>query len=159
MSSCVLHNKNNFTLLGFSMLPILLEEVFFEKKDGYKVPSCTLKPSDMTEKYKYPLLIDMRDRIENFYGLRVQKLVLSLLKEKDTIDDIDHINDSLNSDNLFLINIGGKRTVNIKNTEIEYLMEDGDLLFLNKKSDAAHSYCISENTDKEKLSIMITIYC
>ena len=54
------HEKHKFTLHGFTMFEILLKQENFQYVDYFKRSVCHIDISYLKEKYKHPLIIDMK---------------------------------------------------------------------------------------------------
>ena len=144
-------NKNMFNLLGFSMLPILLEEINFSD-----LGLCVFDNSDLTEKWQHPLIIDMRDKLREKYGLFIRKINANLCKQNTKIEDI--VNANIVDTGISLVNIGGKSILHIQEEErvLDHILEDGDMVFFDMNFLLNNSISIEK---KDKMSVILTFIC
>ncbi len=140
-------NKNMFNLLGFSMLPILLEEINFSD-----LGLCVFDKSDSIEQWQHPLIVSMIDKLREQYGLSIRKIHANLFKQNTKNQDI--VNANIVDTGISLVNIGGKSILHIQ--EEDHILEDGDMVFFDMNFLLNNSITIEK---KDKMSVILTFIC
>ena len=139
------HEKHVFTLHGFTMFDILLKQEKFQHVDFFKRSVCRIDSEDLksSEKWKHPLIIDMKDKIEDKYGMLVRGVFVNLY-EGDDYAPYHH--DTYGGKGVFTVSVGGTRMFYTKNetTDVvtKHLLEDGDLFYFNSDYNKIHKHSI-----------------
>jgi alkylated DNA repair dioxygenase AlkB len=158
--SVIFHVKNKFNLHGFSMMPCLQPEISLQYKENLKRSVCHISQQDLIELYKYPLIIDMKNHIEENYGVRISRVTCNLYKNGEFCP---YKNSGENNSGIFMISVGDSRFLTTKSNDNkhieEYLLSDGDLLFMNGEFAKNHKYSIprSSNTTEPHINIIYYI--
>jgi hypothetical protein len=148
-SGVMFYEKHKFTLHGFTMFEILQKQEEFKYIEYFKRSVCRIDISDLKEKYKHPLIIDIKEKIEELYGMRVLGVFLNLYEggyvhEGD--DYAQYYKDKCCKNGIFTVSVGGLRMLYIRNenTNIvtKHLLEDGDLFFFNNDFNNINKYSI-----------------
>ena len=143
------------------MFDILLLEQEFQYLNYFKRSVCKIDLEDLNEKWKHPLVIDMKEKIQDQYGVRVKGVFVNLYNSGD--DYAPYHKDSYeNINGVFMVSIGGSREFLTKNDETnkitKYLLEDGDLLFFNNHFNNIHKHSIPKRKKMNDKRISVVYY-
>lgn len=157
------HHKKKFTLRGKTMFDILVhqEDFQFVKKLKRSIShTVDIEELKSTEKWRHPLIIDMKEKIEEEYGMRVKSVVLNLYKSGEKYTDYT-TNKSIEN-GVFIVTIGGDRVLLAKNNKTKsvskYIAKDGDLFFFNDKFNNTHKYSIPKVKGLNDQTIVIVFF-
>ena len=153
MSGTVLHTKNIFTLMGFSMYDILIEQEKFVYDNNMKKHIVNIDSSELREKWLHPLLSEMTNKIEQLYEVRVNRVRLNLYKNGDKYDDNNDDIFKTKYSSVFIVTTGASRYFSD-----EYLLEDGDMLYFNGKNHDNIKKSSSEDVKTPSISIIFLVY-
>lgn len=156
----VFHIKHKFTLHGFTMYDILMNQETFQYIHYFKRSVCRIDICDLDEKWKHPLIIDMKEKIENEFGMKVRGVFLNLYKDGD--DYAPYHRDSYGGNGVFTVSVGGKREFLTKNDKTgkitKYMLEDGDLFFFNSEFNKQHKHSIPKRKKLNNPRISIVFF-
>lgn len=133
-NSVFFHNKHEFTLCGFSMYDIFIEQEKFTHVN-------ILHIKNPIEKWQHPLISNMKEKIEELYGMSVKNVIVKLYNNGEESDQYHCETDS----SIFIISLGCSRILLVKNDDnvvSKYVLEDGDLFFFNSDFNKTHEYSI-----------------
>lgn len=139
------HEKHIFTLHGYTMFDILLKQENFQYVDFFKRSVCRIVIEDLklSEKWKHPLIIDMKEKIEEKYGMLVRGVFLNLYEGDNYAP---YHRDTYNGNGVFTVSVGGARMLYNKNESTgvvtKHLLEDGDLFYFNNDFNNVHKHSI-----------------
>lgn len=140
----VFHDKKKFTLHGFSMYDILISQEKFQYVNYFKRSVNRIDLHDLDSKWKHPLIIDMKEKIESDYGVKVLGVFINLYK--DGQDYAPYHRDTYGCTGVFTVSIGGSRKFYTKHENTgkveKYILEDGDLFFFNSEFNKHHKHSI-----------------
>jgi len=138
--------KNKFNLLhGYSMYEVLLTQEQFVYNDFFKRSVLRLDSEELIEKWKHPLVVDIKEKLQKEYNCSISSAFLNkyITEEdyckyhQDTYQDVNII---------FIISLGGARKFYTKHNEtgevIKYDFEDGDLMIFNDEFNKNHKHSV-----------------
>lgn len=113
-----------------------------------------------SEKWKHPLAITMKEKIEEEYGMRVRGVFINLYKDGE--DYALYHRDSYSGNGVFTVSIGGSRKFvkHEKSKEVtKYILEDGDLFFFNSEFNKHHKHSIPKvkNLKTSRISVVFFV--
>ncbi len=151
------HVKNKFNLHGFSMMDIILsqEEESLIRKSTNSVLFFNELNIKYDNKWRHPLVIELKEKIENEYNVKLEASLLSLYNDGN--DHTLFISDILESKGLFILSFGHKRILSTeKENKIKnkIVINDGDMLFFNYNSKQKYSIPKIEKL-KDKTLILV----
>ena len=145
----ILHVKNRFKLHGHSMSPIIDEEIV--KSITYVRHNIQyIHPSDLSEKWRYPLISSMREKLQTEYDVSIRNIFVCIHTHLDDYSIYDKfINDYTRVFTIFIGSSVNFYTKNLLTKDLKkYTLEDGDLLFFDKDFIKNHNYSISVCKEK-----------
>lgn len=156
----VLHVKHKFTLHGFTMYDLLILEEKFEYINYFKRSVCRIDLVELKEKWRHPLIIGMKDTIENEYGMLVKGVFINLYKNGD--DYAPYHQDKYECNGVFTVSIGGDRDFLTKNNNTKlvtkYKLEDGDLFYFNEEFNKNNKHSIPKRKKMNKPRISVVFF-
>ena len=155
------HVKHKFTLHGFTMFDLLIDEEKFEYNDHFKryVRGIHIDDLKSSERWKHPLVIDMKEKIEETYEMRVQGVFMSLYRNGDDYSPFHR--EEYNGKGVFIVSIGGSRVFCVKNENNKmdkYMLEDGDVFFFNDEFNRKYTNSIPKIKNFNKQNIIIMLF-
>lgn len=148
--------KHKFTLNGYTMYDVLITQEKFQYNDYFKRKVCFIDGKDLNEKWKHPLIIDMKEKIEQ-YGMKIKCVFINLYENGN-----DYHDNLYGDENVFNIFIGGSRILLAKNKETnetkKYLLNDGDLYFFNSEFNKRHIHSIPKVKNLETSMISVIFF-
>jgi alkylated DNA repair dioxygenase AlkB len=157
MESVSFHIKNKFNIHGFSLFDILIEQEQFEYQHYFKRSVLRIDRDDF-ELYKHPIIIDLKNKIENEYGFRIKGIFVNLYK--DGSNYTPYHKDTYGGTGIFTVSVGGSRQFSVKNDNskevTKYILEDGDLFYFNSKfnEENKHSITLTKKNVEPRISIV-----
>ena len=73
----IFHEKQKYQLNGYSMYELILEEVKFQYVPFFKRQVCRVDDIDILQKWQSPLLVSIRDKIQDQYNVRIKGLFVN----------------------------------------------------------------------------------
>lgn len=144
--SVILHEKRKFiSNTNESLYDTLKNQEQFQYINLFKrsVNRIDIR-GDNVEKITHPLLSNMRDKIENEYGMRVLGIFLNYYKDDDYAPY--HRDTYGDGKGVFTVSLGGTRMFYTKNDDTKvvtkYKLEDGDLFYFNSQFNAKHKHSV-----------------
>lgn len=155
------HIKHKFTLHGFSMYELLVDEETFQYNDHFKkgVKGIHVEDLKSSERWKHPLVIDMKEKIEETYGMRVQGAFLTLYKDGN--DHSSFHQEEYKGNGIFVVSIGGSRMFCVKDSTSRmktYKLEDGDVFYFNNEFNNKNETAIPKIRNFDKPTIIVMLF-
>ena len=129
--------------LGFSYFDVLIPQLKFEKQEKTDVEVCIVPIESFSEKYKNPILGEMKNKIEQEYGEIIRRVVVLLFPDGDSFLPYHRDNEAFKGKGVFSVSFGETRMfLTKKGSETKrYQIEDGDMMFFNSYFDEEYTHC------------------
>jgi len=142
--SVFFHIKNKYTLYGFSIYDVILQELTLEYNDRFKRYVQRLERHELAERWKFPLVSDLCRKIEDEYGMSVKGIFINHYLDPDNYTPFHR--DNYGGNGVFTISLGNSRMFYTKNDKtnevVKHQLDDGDLFYFNSAFDAEHRHSI-----------------
>lgn len=158
MEDITFHIKGKFKLHGFTMYDVIFEQEKFVIDISDR--SVCYVTFEYDNKWRHPLLIDIKEKLQDMYGISIKNAILNLYNDGDD-HDIYH-SCSRENNGIFIVSIGGTRIFLTRNKSsgivTKYLLEDGDLFFFNNEFNIHNEYSLPRVKNLKTPTITIVFF-
>ncbi len=159
----ILHETSMFKMpMGFSYYDVVIPELTFEKHDNTEVEVCNLDIASSfgDNKFKNPVVADLKQKIEEHYGVIVRKITVLYFPNGDAFMPTYKDNDIYKGKGTFVVSLGESRMfMSKKGSKTQrYMLNDGDLIFYNSSFDNENSHCMPHIRGLDKPAIILLFF-